>query len=236
MYRFARRPRWVVLHIIMLVAMPLFAVAGFWQLRRLDERRTSNALVTGRQELPPVTDLDDDDARFRRAELVGAYDHDNEVLLTGRPSNGRPGDHLLTPLHTEGGRVIVVDRGWLESGAEVDTPDGTVTVEGVLLPSEGRAPFTSGKGTAGRTTRIDLDSLDARNDDDLEPLYLLLRKQQPAQDSPVPAELVKLSEGSHLSYAVQWFLFIPTAIVVYVLVLRREARKEERLSRTPATG
>ena len=80
------RPRWIVLHIIMLIFMPLFATAGFWQLRRLDEKRTTNSLVTQRRELPPVTSLDGDDLEFRRAHLEGSYVRGGNVVLTGRPA------------------------------------------------------------------------------------------------------------------------------------------------------
>jgi cytochrome oxidase assembly protein ShyY1 len=125
------------------------------------------------------------------------------------------------PLRT-GGRTIIVDRGWVPAGErDVDTPD-EVSVQGILLPSEGRAPFTNARSGAAQTTRIDLDRLGA----DITSAYLLLEKQVPSQPDglPFPADRAPLGEGSHRSYAVQWFLFIPTAIVVYVLVRRRAIR------------
>jgi cytochrome oxidase assembly protein ShyY1 len=221
MYRFLLRPRWVVLHVIMLVAMPLFTVAGFWQLRRLEERRASNALVAQRGELPAVTSLRGTDLTFRHAHLVGRYDPSEEVILTGRPSRGRSGDHVLMPLRV-GNRSVIVDRGWVPARSNEYTTPKEVTLEGILLPSEGRAPFTDGEGPTDRITRIDLDRL--KSD---VPVYLLLKTQLPAQANglPYPADLAQLAEGSHFAYAVQWFLFIPTAIIVYVLVLRREAKK-----------
>jgi cytochrome oxidase assembly protein ShyY1 len=142
-----------VLHIIMLVAMPLFATAGFWQLRRLDEKRTKNALIIERRDLPPVTSLADDDLEFRRAQLEGRFGSNADVFLTGRPLNGRSGDHVLTPFETEDG-TIIVDRGWVPAGDEgTPTPTGEVSLSGVLLPSEGRAPFTSGRSSGPRATR-----------------------------------------------------------------------------------
>ena len=232
MYRFASRPRWVVLHVLVVLAVCLFAVAGFWQLRRLDQRREHNALVEARQRMPAVRELTGTDLAFRRAVLSGRYDRGEEVVLTGRPdADGRSGNHLLTPLTSDDDESIVVDRGWVP----VDTPDGAlappngqVVVEGILVPSEGSAPFVTGaSGETRRTTRIDLERFGDQVPYKLAPYYLLLQEQRPPQPDDVPffGELAPATEGSHLSYAVQWFLFIPTLLVVYAALLRRESRK-----------
>ena len=219
------------MHVVVLIAVSLFAVAGFWQLRRLDERRDANALLSKRLAMPPVRALrDGGDLTFRRASLSGRYDTSEEVVLTGRQSQGSPGDHLLTPLTSDDDESIVVDRGWVPARTPkraAAPPEGQVTVEGVLLPSEGEGPFSAGGGEADRISRIDVERLGAQMPYDLAGVYLLLDGQDPPQDDgiPVPADLAPRGEGSHLSYAVQWFGFIPTALVVYAAILRRESRK-----------
>jgi surfeit locus 1 family protein len=233
-FRFASRPRWVVLHVLVALAVCLFAVAGFWQLRRLNERREHNALVEERQELPVVRELTGVNLSFRRAVLSGRYDPGEEVVLTGRPdADGRSGNHLLTPLTSDDDESIVVDRGWVPADTPrgaLAPPDGQVVVEGILVPSEGSAPFvtgTSGDGETRRTTRIDLERFGDQVSYKLAPYYLLLQEQRPPQPNDVPffGKLKPATEGSHLSYAVQWFLFIPTLLVVYGALLRRESRK-----------
>jgi cytochrome oxidase assembly protein ShyY1 len=230
-YAFMRRPRWIVMHVVVLIAVSLFAVAGFWQLWRLDQRRENNALLERRLAMPPVRALrGGEDLEFRRASLSGRYDTGEQVVLTGRPSKGRSGDHLLTPLTSDDDESIVVDRGWVPAQTPTRAsapPGGQITVEGVLLPSEGEGPFHGGGGETDRISRIDVERLQAQMPYDLAPVYLLLDGQNPPQDDdlPVPADLVPRGEGSHLSYAVQWFLFIPTALAVYAAILRREGRK-----------
>jgi surfeit locus 1 family protein len=235
-YAFARRGRWIVMHVVVLIAVSLFAVAGFWQLRRLDQRRQDNTLLQSRLAMPPVRSLrDGGDLEFRRASLSGRYDTGEQVVLTGRQSQGSPGDHLLTPLTSDDDESVIVDRGWVPARTPkraASPPGGQVTVEGVLLPSEGGGPFSAGGGEADRISRIDVERLQAQVPYDLAPVYLLLDGQDPPQveDLPVPAELAPRGEGSHLSYAVQWFGFIPTALVVYAAILRRESRKRATAS------
>lgn len=238
-YRFAGRPRWVVLHVLVLVAVPLFAVAGLWQLRRLDERRDRNALIAQRRD-EPARSLDDvladGDATYRHVRATGTFDPTEEVVLAGRGRGpgGSAGNHVLTPLRIDDDNAILVDRGWVPP--ELDDPpiraarppDGEVTVEGYLYRTEG-GRRVDGARRLDLVTRIDVAEIAAssRHAYVTTDLYLLLREPQAgANELPQPVRPVELSEGSHRAYAVQWFLFIPTLLAVYVTLLRRQARQE----------
>lgn len=237
MYRFARRPRWVVTHALIVVVAGLCALAGFWQLDRLAERRERNASVLEKRSMPvaSIADvLDDPDAAVhRRVRAVGRYDTGREVVLIGRPNEGRPGNHVLTPLVIPGGRAMVVDRGWVP--AELDSPraagavppGGEVEVTGILLPSEGGGPLGNSK-SGDTVARIHVESLSQSLPYRTFPYYLALSAQEPAQtgEIPDPVTLAELSEGSHRIYAIQWFLFIVIGLVGYAAILRREARKK----------
>lgn len=239
MYAFAHRPRWVLIHVVLLVVVALFAVAGFWQLHRLDERRERNVFV-GERRSQPVTAIGDllrrpGDAEQRRVRAIGRYDPGREVILIGRSNEGRPGNHVLTPLVMNGGRAVIVDRGWVP--AEIDSPrdaralppDGVVEVTGIVLPSEGSGPLTGPRDEdlGDAVARIDVARIARSLPYRTFPHYLLLQKQAPSQDGdlPDPVTLEEPGEGPHLIYAVQWFLFIPIALVGYGAILRREARR-----------
>ena len=74
-----------------------------------------------------------EDLAWRPAEVSGDYDRGEEVILYGRTQDGRPGDHVLTPLVLTDGTAVVVDRGWIPFEPERDprsprpaaAPDGT---------------------------------------------------------------------------------------------------------------
>jgi surfeit locus 1 family protein len=228
------------MHAVVIVVVALFGLAGYWQLSRLDERREHNTFVARRRAQPvePIGSLlaTPDEAEQRRVRATGRFDIGREVILIGRSSDGRPGNHILTPLIVEGGRAVIVDRGWVP--AEIDRPradralppDGEVEVTGVALPSEGSAPLAAqskGDTMPVAVSRIDVARIARALPNPAWPLYIVLRHQEPAQltDLPQPVKLAALEEGPHLAYAIQWFLFIPIALVGYGAIVRREARK-----------
>jgi surfeit locus 1 family protein len=208
---------------------------GFWQLDRLEQRRAFNAQVTSGLAQPPVPVsplLGGEDLAYRRATAVGRYDAAHEVILYGRPLEGRPGNHVLTPLVLDDGRALLVDRGWIPTDAggppvtgEEEAVADRVEVTGVLLASSGDGRVES---TEPITTvrEVDVARLDAQTPAVLVPgVYLLLQEQSPAQPLPVPAPLPELTEGPHMGYALQWFGFAAIAVVGYVVLARRERRR-----------
>ncbi|HYZ90759.1 MAG TPA: SURF1 family protein [Actinomycetota bacterium] len=240
MYAFARRPRWVLVHAVVLLVVALFLIAGLWQLSRLQERREHNAFVERRRAQPvePIGSLlaTPDEAEQRRVRVTGRYDTGREVVLIGRSNNEKPGNHVLTPLIVEDGHAVIVDRGWVPG--EIDKPragraappDGEVEVTGIALPSEGRGPLgsqTIGASLPTALSRIDVGRIARALPNTTWPLYVVLQNQEPAQltELPEPVKLAALEEGPHLAYAIQWFLFIPIAVIGYGALLRRESRK-----------
>ena len=233
------------LAVILVLAVAAICVRlGFWQLDRLEQRRERNAALRAAQALPPLT-LDSaalsrvaaDPARYvnRRVRVAGGYDPAREVVLRGRTHEGSPGVHLVTPLLVVGaGTAVLVNRGWVPSpdAATVDprafAEPGARRVEGVLrlIPSteDGGAPVAPAGGAPVSYRRLDLASLRARLPYPVLPLYV---EQLPAPgEPPFPRRVPPpaLDEGSHLSYAVQWFGFAAIALVGLGVMLLRGRR------------
>jgi surfeit locus 1 family protein len=239
MLRLLRSPRWVAGHILVLVTVVGFANLGLWQLDRLESRRAYNALLGERMAADPLpADAlpTADPAAYRRVALTGTYEAEGEVLLSTRSQDGRPGHHVLTPLRTDGG-LVVVDRGWVPLDlddppvAEATPPAGEVTVRGVLFPSfpaRRSGALDGGEGRLQFVSDVDLEVLTGVLGP-VAPLWVLADAQEPAQGGvlPLTAPPPPLTEGSHLSYAIQWFLFTGVVVVGYPLLLRRTLRDEQ---------
>lgn len=223
---------------IALIVAAVCVAFGIWQIARLHQKQQFNAAVrAGLTEAPrPLADLvpadvDPDSVRFRRVTATGTYDPENQVELYGRTQGGRPGSHLLTPLVTDDGLAVIVDRGWIPLGldpSQETPPTGQVDIDGVLFGSEGDPPGQVGAATARVDTlvRVDLARIQAQLPYRIAPVYVLLQERTTTQpdELPLPAPLPELSEGSHLSYAVQWFTFATIALVGFVIVALREGR------------
>jgi surfeit locus 1 family protein len=228
-------PRWILSHLLVAGLVVLMVNLGFWQLRRLDEKRDFNALVRSRQDEPvvPLDEVPEDAAAYRRVTVTGRYDVEREVIVRGRSLNGQPGVWVLTPL---AGAGVIVNRGFLPSaGVPDEVPEqarptpGEVTVTGMLRPSQTSGRLAASGEAEGIVSiaRADVAWLDEQVAYDLHPSWLALEEQRPAAPSelPVPIPEPELDDGPHLGYAVQWFTFSVIAVVGYVLVLRRQVRQ-----------
>jgi surfeit locus 1 family protein len=237
------RPRWLVGTVVAVLLVVLFVNLGFWQLRRLDEKRDRNALIESRSSAPvrPVDELVDPRTGFgdvgpvvyRRASARGRYDVAGEVRIRSRSLDGRPGEHVVTPLRLDDGTALAVNRGFVPLSTDVPAPPrGDVEVTGLLFATQSRGSFGPRDPAEGRLdelSRLDLDRLQRQYDGDLYPVWLQLQEQDPPLDEgalPVVLPEPEQDEGPHLSYAVQWFLFATIGAIGWPLVLRRAARDD----------
>ena len=251
MLRVLLRPRWLVGTIIAVLLIVLFVNLGFWQLRRLDEKRDRNARIEERSSRPvePLDELVDprtgsDDAGelvYRRASARGRYDATGQVEIRSRSLDGRPGLWVVTPLRLDDGTAVAINRGFVPLDTDVpDPPGGDVEVTGLLFASQERqgiGPRDPADGVLTELSRLDLGRLQQQYDADLYPLWLQLQRQDPPVDEeagPVPLPEPEQDEGPHLSYAIQWFVFATIGAIGWPLVLRRAAAEDERRRRREA--
>ncbi len=254
-WRFLRTPKWVVRHVLVAVLVVAMVAAGLWQLRRLGDRRDRNDLIESRQDVAaqPVEDLvpagaDVDDpaveaVEHRTATAEGTYLDDATVVVENRSFNGASGGWVLTPLDLGDGRAVVVNRGFVgfSRAGRIEAPPapaGRVRVVGIVQPSQERGRFgprDPSQGTLSTLARVDLPRIDAQVAQEVLPAYLQRLRSDPdepraPEDQPqiVALERPELSDGPHLSYAGQWFIFSAIALGGYPLLLRRVARDEAR--------
>lgn len=234
MYGFLLRPTWIAGHLLVILTVVTCVNLGFWQLSRLDERQARNALISERlTDAPrPLDDLlaaegdDPADLDLRPVVVTGRYVADTQVLTAPRTIDGRPAQQVLSALEpADGGSALLVERGWLpfDRGTTQAPPaaGGTVQVTGILRAGE---PGAIGDGA--QVARIAPDQIADRLALPLRDVYVQLRRQEPASPATAlqPTPLPEQTEGSHLSYAVQWFSFAVIALIGYPLLIRRTAR------------
>ena len=236
MYRFLLRPRWLLFHLACIGAVVLMVSLGFWQLRRLDERQAFNATVEARIDQPPIpladvpADGDVDALEWRPVVATGEYLPDEALVVVNRSQGGRAGDIVVTPLLLDDGRILLVERGFVPFGTVAEPPPaGPVEVVGRLRPSEQRRRGQVSDSATGELTeaqRLDIDRLAAQLPGPPVGFFVELTGSTPAETGPFPEPLggPELSEGSHLSYAGQWFIFSAGVVVGWVLAVRHSLR------------
>ncbi|WP_419917756.1 SURF1 family protein [Candidatus Poriferisocius sp.] len=232
----------MLLHVTVLLAVAAMVTAGFWQLHRLSERKDRNSLITDRGELP-VAEVQNlvgihdsyevgQEIEFRTVRALGVYQPADQVLIRNRTYQGSAGYWVLTPLQLDTGATVAVNRGWISRGAALDPSPaafapipGPVEVIGLLratVTAVGLQQDDPPQGVLTEMARPDLARLARQLDTDLLPVYVQLQSQNPPTgELPVPAPAPDLGEGSHLAYAVQWFVFAAITSVGYPLMMRR---------------
>lgn len=212
--------------IVGLAAALLCTRLGFWQLSRLTERRERNATIEQRGS-QPFLEIEDpgsisDSLVYRRVRVEGRPDYDREVIVVGRSQGGVPGVHVVTPIVMHDGSAVLVERLWAPSpdAATVDlTPlreDTILVVEGILM-EPGRARPTSEGSWPIHVASLKPDALADRFP---YPVWALsVRRTSPPVSGVRLVPVPELSEGSHLSYAVQWFAFGLIAVVGSVVMV-----------------
>jgi surfeit locus 1 family protein len=232
------RRDWVLI-VILLISSLVCIRLGFWQLDRLGQRLNRNARVEMRLKSPPenfAPDMEDYSAVIIEGTFVDEY----QIVLQNRTLNDVSGYHLVTPLQTGDDRLVLIDRGWIpyEDGATFSLDGygipGPVRVEGVLLPGEAQPrwgfladPIPEPGGAPLRSWRLlDISGIQRQIPSALHHQYIALRTIDPAGDhQPVPDYQPDLSNGPHLSYAIQWFSFSAIALIGGAVLVRNRIRK-----------
>ena len=177
-------------------------------------------------------------ARFRRVSVSGDWDADRQFLIDNRSHGGLPGYEVLTPLKLSDGRVLLVDRGWVPfTGSRAHPPEirinrttpvaltgrlDNVPVGGLAL---GHAAPTSDAKWPKVTSFPTLAELGAALGEPVEPWMLLLDPASPdgyVRDWQPPG----LSPLRHWSYAIQWWGFAVTLVIIWGIMSTR--RQEPR--------
>ena len=118
---------------------------GQWQFHRLDERQQSNRIVATNLDRPPAP-VDEvlstrrapsDQDEWRRVTVHGTWDDQHTIVLKYQTRDQGAGVDVVTPLVTDDGAAVLVDRGWMpteNSGASrpelPEVTPGQVTVTG----------------------------------------------------------------------------------------------------------
>ena len=235
-YSFLLSRRWAGLLLAAVLVAAGCVALGFWQLDRLGQRHERNHLLERSLQAAPVPPQrvlavgrePAPDDQYVRIRATGTYDAGNQLLVRTRPLKGQVGYYVLTPLVTEQGPALLLVRGWVPDGPTAESvpdvpapPSGTVTVVARLRPSE--PPSTTGEPPPGQVTRIDVPGIAQQLPYPVYGGYGEVTAERPSpREAPTRLPAPEPSEGPHLAYAFQWFLFACLALGGYVVLARRE--------------
>jgi len=198
----------------------LFAILcglGAWQLERLQWKLALIATVNSHMAAAPVPldrilAMNRDEAQYRRVSLNGRFDHAREAYVF-TTDQGAAVYHVLTPLTTTDGKVLVVDRGEVPkekldpATRAAGNVEGEARVTGVWRVPDPPGAFTPPPDTAKRIWfSRDLAAIAATDHLTLAAPVVIEADAAPNPGGwPRGGQTVVSFRNQHLSYAVTWF-------------------------------
>ena len=232
-----RQPKWIAATVLVITLAALFVGLGMWQLDRLEQRQALNQVGEERMSQEAThLQLALEEAggkiealQYRNVYLTGVFDPSEEVLIRSQVELGQAGFHVITPLVTDEGWAVLVNRGWVPLG--MDTPPvgsrpepGRQRVEGWVQLSQVRPALAPEdlRGEQPVFNRVDIGRIGEQTPYDLAAVYVVAAGEE-GVELPVPVDPPDFTnEGSHLAYAVQWFGFAAVGLVGFYFLLRRK--------------
>lgn len=218
--------RWIGYFALFVVFAIACVYLGNWQFDRRAQARAEISRIDRNydavpvplaQALPDPSHFDVDAHKWLTVTIEGTYE-DDAVLSRNRPGPAGVGADVIVPFRTTEGRVFFIDRGWVPaSGTDMEDvldtipgpATGTVEVVARLRASE---PEVDGRSSAGRTVASinvpELALLTGVSGEVYTGTYGMLVSESPAADHGMLPPKPERDEGPHLSYALQWYVFI----------------------------
>lgn len=227
------------LALLALVLFSLFLRLGFWQLARAHEKQQlldNYAARTKHSPLEAGALEEAADLRFYQAKITGEFDNTHTFLLDNKIFNSQIGYEVYTPFHANGfDQPILIDRGFVPLGKDRSSlPSikpilGTLTVTGMLNLAPAYVafgPMIDGDDQKWpmRVEFIDLKGISKILQQPFFAYTLSLAPNHPAAYA-MEWQVVTMGPERHLGYAVQWFAFAATLLILFA-ALNRNPKKE----------
>lgn len=219
-------------------ALAVLIGLGSWQIDRMQWKTELIDRFESRVAAPVVDAPDavnDWDAwRFRRVQMTGVFQHEKELMITGKPFEGTAGFHVITPLLLEDGRIILVNRGWIpEKNRDRATrpkslTQGLVTVEGILRQDKRRGRFVPDNEPQNEVwLYVDTDEMASHRE--IVPVagyYVDAIRPPGPYKLPIGATTDISVRNEHLQYAMTWYLLACALVGVYFFYHYRRPEDE----------
>ncbi len=245
---FLLRPGWIVLALVVVAfAYVCFTLLAPWQLGKNAATAQRNALISSSFTSPPTPLADlvppgqgpGKATEWRLVTVSGTYQPQGEVLARLRSVDGKAAYEVLTPLRTDAGAIVLVDRGYVRPVVGTDAPTVQAAPAGpVVLQARVRRDEIDGQGRpslqvngAPQVYAINAATVGAATGTALSPGYLQLVADQPGGLGVLP--LPQMDGGPFLSYGLQWLAFGVMAPLGLAYFIRAELRERKATPQGP---
>ena len=245
MLKFLLTPKWIALTLLALLLQPALYSLSQWQWHRLAQREAHNKLIVSNENRSPLTVeqslesnslSESESAKFRRAlqwspvTVTGTWDSTRQVFVRKQSYESNLGFWVVTPLLTNNGRTVLVNRGWIPAAETALSTPTVLPLTQELVTLTGRLRLVAPR-TQPRPNDLPTGQVDQIQPKEIVPssgtvtngyLELLSSSPESLTSDLSPIQAPEISEGPHRSYAWQWLIFAVLTIVGYGILVRNE--------------
>ena len=201
---------------------------GTWQIERLHWKQGVLAQIA-RAEAGPAVKLSAVPEPYSKVQATGHLRDDLSASYGAEVRDTQAGTELgtqlIVPLERDDGDPILVDRGWVPDRRPrpIAQPEGDVTLEGYVRPSETPGLFSATDNPATRQFyTLDAPAIGAALGlRQVAPFILVVLGPPPPERYPDPARHLPRPPNNHLSYAITWYGLAIALVVIFVLWARK---------------
>ena len=229
----------LLLTVLSVAALAVLIGLGVWQLQRLQWKESLIAEIEMRTKAEPISLQEavtraraGEDMSYVRVRVDGRFDNGKERYLFA-VSDGTPGWHVITPLTTSEGEVVLIDRGFVSDAFRdpASRPQGeltdAVTVTGLARPPESQGLFIpDNEIEQNRWFWGDLFAMaksmfgGVAGTKDVAPFFLEAEWSDIPGGWPLGGQTRLDLPNNHLQYAITWFALALCLVVIYVIYVR----------------
>jgi surfeit locus 1 family protein len=197
---------------------------GSWQVQRLQWKTNLMNQIQTNLAKPPLA-IENAPEEYRLMTLTGTYDFANEMTVIGRPMNGKPGVHIITPMKIAD-KTILINRGWAKYDAPYTKPAGEVTVTGIIRSTTKRN-FLSRHITMDNIPAqnmwfyVDLPAMHQHIKTPQQQFYVEATGKITTNSYPYTIEAKINLYNEHLSYAITWYSLAIALLIIYYFRFHR---------------
>jgi surfeit locus 1 family protein len=208
---------------------------GTWQVERLAWKRDLLEQFA-RAEAEPALPLPPGEKAlllppFAKVRVAGRFRDDLAVLYAAQGRDTLQGSvmgaQLVVPMERDGAEPVLVERGWVKSGAPLPDDHGITEIEGYIRPGDTASWFSAADDVAGRHFyTLDPQAIGrALGLAHVAPFTIVALGPEPAGDAPDPARHLPELPNNHLTYAITWYGLAVALVVIFLSYARKVARE-----------
>lgn len=213
----------------------LMLTLGTWQLQRLEwkqgiiEKLNQEYAKAGNPPRLSLEEIKNAKEDIIYGSIKGHFIHDKELLFGPKPHDGSIGYHVLTPLKTTTG-TILVNRGWIDEKDKDQLPNahlnGEVTVTGIIRTPDWNSFTPNNNPQTDVWTKLNVSQIGQIKQ--LKKLSSKILYLDKALSNDGMIKLVHQKwypRNKHKQYAIFWFSMAFIFLGFFVLYARSEKKK-----------